>query len=190
MHLQPVVQAWKGFSPIFTDCFYWCFNSWWICYHCLQNSLWAYDILLWLIFRYKWLAHSTKVSEEMKKPSEVVRIIVLILHIAVNIYLSNLEVLSEKSFFLLYWIMWIFYIPLGILPKSDMQHEQIIQIVKHLQQYVPLKTSKEMLEVPSIGKEVEIENQHVNRYCLEGTSWQLPEPGVPAASSQINNTSW
>ena len=43
-------------------------------------------------------------------------------------------------------------VSLGILPKSEISHKGMIEIVEHFQQYVPLKMETGKLTIPGVGE--------------------------------------
>ena len=47
--------------------------------------------------------------------------------------------------------MVIMQVPLGILPKCEIKHVEMIDIMKSLQKYVPVHTDEMSVEVPGIG---------------------------------------
>ena len=56
-------------------------------------------------------------------------------------------------------LSWMFYlnqVPLGILPFNENKNEEMIQILSHLHQYVPVMEYDEDLFVPSINEEVTV----------------------------------
>lgn len=51
--------------------------------------------------------------------------------------------------------------PLGILPKSETSHEDMIEILKLFQQYVPLHSETNTVTIPGVGeKEVHADRFH------------------------------
>lgn len=52
-------------------------------------------------------------------------------------------------------------VPLGILPKSETAHDQMIDIMEHYQQYVPMMTEVDKLSIPGVGeREVHADRFH------------------------------
>ena len=52
-------------------------------------------------------------------------------------------------------------VPLGILPKCETSHEDMIAIMEHLQRYVPSETESSTIDIEGIGeKEVHADHFH------------------------------
>ena len=73
-------------------------------------------------------------------------------------------------------------LPLGTLPKCETSHEDMIAIMEHLQQYVPLETVSSTINVKGIG-EKEVLNDHFHHVLLGG-HLNVPEEASMSGATQ------
>lgn len=59
-------------------------------------------------------------------------------------------------------------IPLGVLPKNEMKYEDMIDIIEHLQRYVPSKQVQREMSVPGSDEVVTVEDEEFATTLMGG----------------------
>ena len=58
--------------------------------------------------------------------------------------------------------------PLGVLPKNENVNEEMVDIMDHLHQYVPVHRSTDRITVPSSDEEIEVVTDQLNSVIFGG----------------------
>ena len=66
------------------------------------------------------------------------------------------------------YIVIVVQVPLGILPKNENKGDEMIEIVRHLHQYVPVIEHEEDQVIPSIGETVKVPKAQFSPLLLAG----------------------
>jgi len=71
------------------------------------------------------------------------------------------------------------YIPLGIILKSEQKHDEMIQILEHLQKYVPVQSRKEAVFDPGQSAMVDVHFDTFHHIALGKFVWKCLSTCIP-----------
>lgn len=79
-------------------------------------------------------------------------------------------------------------VPLGLLPCNEMINNEMVEIMSHLNQYVPLKTVDSQVDIPSTNESVALTKVHMEKLLFGGDQLTVAR-ARGAKKTRMNSTS-